>query len=321
MELVKEYADQVAGLQFPVQDLSAVMSSGRFSDYLNLRFQLYAQKGLAWKFRKSTYQRQTGVFFDKDTSQSGASIKHLWVSFNATFSCYFCPAAEGKEHYDKWDSFVSGKVAGTGAHHVNCMMFLFKVFQDRMVQEALQSLGLAIAVSLVTMCLVTWNWLIALIGTFNIVSIMAVFMGTWPALGWKFNMFTCLFLIMAVGMAVDYTLHILHAYNESTLETRYLRTKEAVSHMGVTVFSGAVTTLLAASPMFACTTVFFSMFGTFIFMIILYSILLALLLLVPLLLLIGPQGGFGDIWCFYELAAKIKGSKQQEKEGLKDTVN
>eukprot|EP00930_Biecheleria_cincta_P060269 TRINITY_DN4594_c0_g1_i1.p1 TRINITY_DN4594_c0_g1~~TRINITY_DN4594_c0_g1_i1.p1 ORF type:complete len:1110 (+),score=153.76 TRINITY_DN4594_c0_g1_i1:154-3483(+) len=308
MELVKEFALQTGDRKFPVSDLSLVMSSSEFRNYLDLRFALYRSKGLAWKFRKEAYQYQTGVFFDSSILSSGAKIKHLWVSFNATFTCFFCPAAEGKKHYDKWDNFVKSKVDGTGQYHLNNIMFLFKVFQDRMVTEALTSMGLAIGVSLVTMCFVTWNWVISLIGTFNIVAILAVFIGTWPALGWKFDMYTCLFLIMAVGMSVDYTLHILHAYNESSLQTRYLRTKEAVSHMGVTVFSGAITTLLAAAPMFGCTMTFFNMFGTFIFLIILYSILLALLLLLPILLLFGPEGHFGDIWCFYALSAKMKRS-------------
>jgi hypothetical protein len=319
MELVKEFALQNMSIgRFPVPDLSAVMSSASFRSYLDRRFELYDSKGLAWKFKKNSYQHQTGAFFDKDVASSGANIKHLWVSFNATYSCYFCPAKEGQDHYDKWDNFVKSKADGTGQYHLNNLMFLFKVFQDRMVSEAITSMCLAIAISLVTMCLVTWNWLISLIGTFNIVAILGVFMGTWPALGWKFDMFTCLFLIMAVGMSVDYTLHILHAYNECPLETRYLRTKEAVSHMGVTVFSGALTTLMAAAPMFGCTMVFFKMFGTFIFLIILYSIILALLLLVPILLLIGPEGHFGDIWCFYVLAAKIKG-RNQDQDGLKQS--
>merc|ERR1712232_964768 len=55
--------------------------------------------------------------------------------------------------------------------------------------------------------------------------------------------------------------------------------------------------------MFLCQFVFFARFGQFVFMIIIISILAALFLIVPLLLLIGPNGSFGDIPPLYWLSA------------------
>merc|ERR1712232_959809 len=79
-----------------------------------------------------------------------------------------------------------------------------------------------------------------------------------------------------------------------------------LSTMGITVLSGALTTLLAAVPLFFCQSIFFKRFGTFVFITIFLSILLALFLLPPLLLLIGPTGHFGDVKLFYRIAGKLR---------------
>merc|ERR1712203_148348 len=113
--------------------------------------------------------------------------------------------------------------------------------------------------------LVTWNWYVSLLGVFNIVSILVFFLGLWPILGWKLDIFNIIFLIMAVGLSVDYTVHLLHAFNESSAPDRGKRVQESLSSMGITVLSGAVTTLLAALPLFLTQSTFFNRFGTFVF--------------------------------------------------------
>jgi len=187
------------------------------------------------------------------------------------------------------------------------LMFLFKELQDSLVREAIKSVILSLAVAFMTLCFVTWNWYIAVLGTINISVIVVYFIGTWPVIGWELDIYNVIFLLSAVGLSVDYTVHILHAYNESPHETREERMGDAFSHMGVTVFSGAITTLLAALPLVLCKVVFFNRYGTFVFIIILVSLVVALFLLVPLLLVVGPNGHFGDIQCFYWLGSKIKG--------------
>merc|ERR1712137_1010584 len=165
-------------------------------------------------------------------------------------------------------------------------------------------------IAFVVLVLVTWNAYIALLGTLNIGVIILVFGGLWPALGWELDLFNVIFLIMAVGLAVDYTVHLLHAFNESMGEDRYKRTQQALASMGITVLSGALTTLLAASPLFGCQTTMLQRYGTFIFIVIFLSILLAITLLVPLLLAVGPNKDFGDVWCFFWLSKKCKSSKE-----------
>merc|ERR1711974_145794 len=128
----------------------------------------------------------------------------------------------------------------------------------------------------------------------------------WPVLQWQLDIFNVIFLIMAVGLSVDYTVHLLHAFNESGGASRDERVKDSLTSMGMTVLSGAVTTLLAALPLTFTQSTFFKRFGTFVFIIIFLSIVLALTFLIPLLLLVGPVGNFGDVKPFYMLRDKIR---------------
>lgn len=65
------------------------------------------------------------------------------------------------------------------------------------------------------------------------------------------------------GFSVDYTIHLAHAYVHAEGDTAS-RITEAFSEMGITVFSGMFTSIVASIPLFFCTLTFFAKFGTFL---------------------------------------------------------
>jgi predicted RND superfamily exporter protein len=229
----------------------------------------------------------------------------MYLTFNASFEGAFKPPDKGEKIYDDWKSFIEGYLPKDD-HHMFTMMFAFKVMQDLLLKEAIKNIFVSLLVAWIVLALVTWNWYVALLGMINIAFIMVLFMGLWPILGWELDIFNIIYLIMCVGLSVDYTVHLLHAFNESPGNGREERMKDALSEMGITILSGALTTLLAALPLFGCTSTFLKRFGTFIFLCIFFSICTAILLLTPLVLLIGPNGSFGDIKPFYWLRDKMK---------------
>ena len=101
----------------------------------------------------------------------------------------------------------------------------------------------------------------------------------------------------ALSVAVDYTVHLIHSYNEAPFPDRLRRSRQALTEMGVSVVSGALTTFLAAAPLFSAAFVFFSQFGTFIGMITCFSIFWAIFYLMTACTVIGPEsrkaGGAG----------------------------
>merc|ERR1712048_1291714 len=109
-------------------------------------------------------------------------------------------------------------------------MFCFKLLQDIILDEAIKNIFVSLFVAFVVLALVTWNWYIALLGLINISCIVVCFLGMFPILGWELDIYNIIFLIMTVGLSVDYTVHLLHSYNESAKEDTEERMKEAFSN-------------------------------------------------------------------------------------------
>ena len=68
-------------------------------------------------------------------------------------------------------------------------------------------------------------------------------------------------LIVVIGLSIDYSVHLCHAYMESQAASRAERSRDAVTRMGVSVVSGAITTFGAAVFLCACSMTFFYDFG------------------------------------------------------------
>ena len=176
-----------------------------------------------------------------------------------------------------------------------------------MVKAATMGIGLSLLVCWIVLLATTWNWWTSTLGLVCIVCITATFLGIVPLLGWSLGENECIFMIATVGLSVDYTVHLLHAYNNTPARTRTDRAHAALEEMGISVANSAITTLFAAAMLFACGFYFFFQFGGFIFMVIGLSILMSTNFLMPLLMLIGPENDQGNLCC-YSLPAFRKAS-------------
>jgi len=95
---------------------------------------------------------------------------------------------------------------------------------------------------------------------------------------------------IVIGLSIDYTLHLLHAYVHSTAPTREGKMAHAATVMGVTVVAGAITTFFSSLFMVACQLTFFTQMCILLSGTIFFSLLYALFFFMPLLALIGPLG-------------------------------
>jgi len=300
MEQVKEYADFHSGIGFPVppEQFMTIVTSDGFSEYMDLRDSLLRER-MHWD--ADQYADYTGIH---PTADNRLGFMHM--TFNATFPRRMSRDA-ANNLYDHWESFVETYAGSTNPAQV-AGPYLFMVLQNELLAAAFQGIATALSVSLACLVLVTFNWYVSLLGFVNITCILIVFLGAVPLIGWELGVYECIFLIMTVGLSVDYTVHLLHAYNESSHETRKDKVQESLASMGITVLSGAATTLLASLPLFGCKLRFFQQYGVFIFFTILFSIILAISFLPPLLMIVGPEQSFGKITPLYRLAAYMRGT-------------
>jgi len=295
IEWVEEYA-RSTGVEFPMPEVELVplLQSDGFRSYLEEREVANQQAGRHWD--NIMEQRQTGWIIED------GALKFAWMTFNASFKAQGTKDVLNQWH-DRWADHVRTQ-AGVSDPRQSSKMYEFMVLQNELLSAAIQGILVSLSVTAVILALVTFNWMLAMIGLLNIAIITTLFLGVMPLIPWELGQNECIFLIAVVGLAVDYTVHLLHAYNEQD-GTREEKMQGALSTMGVSVASGAITTMGAGLMLFQCKIAFFQQYGSFIFLVILLSLLVALTNLPPLIMLLGPEGHQGEIAPLYRLAERL----------------
>ena len=107
-------------------------------------------------------------------------------------------------------------------------------------------------------------------------------------------------LVLVVGLAVDYCVHLAEGYSRSTHTDRHGRVRDALTEVGVSIVSGCVTTVGASAFMLLAVILFFTQFGTFLFATLGFSFLFSIGFFTTVLAMIGPQNDCGS---FKQIAA------------------
>ena len=102
----------------------------------------------------------------------------------------------------------------------------------------------------------------------SIACVVVAVIGFTVAQGWKLGVIEAVIYVMVVGMAVDYVVHLSEAYLESHERSRTGRTVDMLTTMGISVLSGAASTLGATFFLFFPQIIFFVKFGQVIFFLI-----------------------------------------------------
>merc|ERR1712139_211468 len=119
-------------------------------------------------------------------------------------------------------------------------------------------------VAFVVILLATRQILIALSALITIACILASVLAMMSIAGYELGTITSIAITILAGFSVDYVVHLAHAYNESSLPTRQEKAQESLEVIGVSVFSGMLTSLLASLALLVCVLQFFAKFGFFL---------------------------------------------------------
>ena len=135
----------------------------------------------------------------------------------------------------------------------------------------------------------TTNLIVGFLASLTISLITCCVLGTITMMGWKLGVLESLNLTLVVGLAIDYVVHLAEGYMHLKGENRLTKVHHTLTHVGISVLSGACSTLGASVFMLGAKIVFFFQFGIFMFCTIGLSILFSLLFFTTVLALIGPQ--------------------------------
>ena len=250
----------------------------------------------------------TGYVADGDDG-----IKALWVSLNTTMPTNL----EGSlsltlPHFDDWNAFHASLLPRLrGRRHRRLLPGGVVGLRRLLRHEPLAAVVcapdgyVAVAAAFIVLLMVTANIIIALYATLTICVVIAFSLAMMALGGTTFGLWEFIFTILAIGMSVDYAVHLAHFYNEAP-GTRYEKAQAALHGVGISVIGGAITTVVAAAPLLFCVFSFFKAEGIFIFATSLSAILFSFILLIPLFMTIGPQGEQGDLQVLLRLCGLKK---------------
>ena len=111
---------------------------------------------------------------------------------------------------------------------------------------------------------------IALFATLCILSVLLGVIGSVTMLGWTLGTIEAILISILAGFSVDYVIHLAHAYYHAEGDVNE-RVIAAYGDMGISVFSGMLTSVVASIPLFFCTLTFYEKFGTFLCLTIVLS--------------------------------------------------
>jgi len=186
--------------------------------------------------------------------------------------------------------------------------------QQQITDEAFQGMGLSLSFAFVVLVLSTMNWIIALMATFTIFCIVVCVIGFVVMMGFKLGVVEAVLFVMIVGLSVDYVVHLSTAYLESGFVFRKERAQRMLGIAGISIISGAVSTMGGIVFLCGAYIVYLFKFGTTILFLSFSSILFSLIGFTAAVSLVGPQKANGDVrWTLFSIRAWwTKNPKHQE---------
>uniref|UniRef100_A0A3B3WWA4 SSD domain-containing protein n=1 Tax=Poecilia mexicana TaxID=48701 RepID=A0A3B3WWA4_9TELE len=197
----------------------------------------------------------------------GGKVRWLSMAFEST-------TYKGKSSFQtysdflQWENFIQEQLASLPQTSALQRGFQTcehwkQIFMEIIVESALWSLLLSLAICVAAVSVFTAHPLLLLPVLITIIGVICLVVAVMYWLGWEMGAVEAISLSILVGSSVDYCLHLVEGYllaGEPSAE-RQRRTLEAVNHVGVAIVSSAVTTAISTVPLFFCVIVPFAKFG------------------------------------------------------------
>jgi len=294
---------------FPIPPFICLNEMSQYA--LDTRFTCVEQDNFAWDLGnwllgdQDAYDWWKGfVYADSDYYGNFNRIVMTYIQVQTKLSFYDNDFQKGMKMvraWDDWERKYNKAMEAVGGQKATVHIpqapnwIVTEALAPNAIRNTLLSLGLAYVVLLFA----TMNWILATLAIFNVCMIVITIFGFIQVSGWGLGILESICCVLVVGFSVDFTIHLVDTYAESFEHTRFAKTQEALATTGVSVVSGAVSTLLATLPMLFATIIFFFRFGIFMFLTMTLSLVYSMVYLAAMLMVFGPLGHRGDLSRFY----------------------
>ena len=175
-----------------------------------------------------------------------------------------------------------------------------KAFYDGVLQGVSISAVLAFSIMLIS----TQNVLIALYAIISVAWIVLVVVGFMVMNGYQLGVSESIAMVIIIGFSVDYVVHLGAHYVHKKSPDRTDRTSDAVGAMGVSIFSGALTTFGSGVFLFGGQMIFFQKFALIITSTVIVSLFFAMVYFTSFLHAFGPEYEQGNIPAMFRACRK-----------------
>ena len=200
--------------------------------------------------------------------------------------------------YFQVDTWVTAELKSAPAGMQGGWFISYLDFYD--VQRSLSigtgiAVAVAVGVSLAVLIVTTLNVVVSLLAVISVSAIILVTLAALVLLGWHLNILESVTVSVAIGLAVDLTLHYGVAYRLSPEAERDAAVSWAVGRLGSPVFMAAATSLAAGVAMLPARVLAYVHIGTFLTVITAASYIYSTFFYLPLLRVFGPESGCGQL--------------------------
>lgn len=242
-----------------------------------------------------TYLQDQDIAFNNDKSQVVFTELRFVSSTEAAV-----PESVMWPVYQRWQALLTelnsnGPAGMNQAFATGGVPWKWQITQRTLVKSMFVGIGVMLAVAFGALTVTTLNWVIGMITTIMIAGIVSMQIGLISLLGWELGITETVGVVISIGYSFDGAAHIATAYVESRSNSRYDRTRDALTDLGISILFGAVSTLAAGIMLFPAVITFFVKFAGLIVITVSLSLIWSLTFLPSLLLIAGPTGEFGSL--------------------------
>mmetsp|Transcript_7952 Transcript_7952/g.15993 ORF Transcript_7952/g.15993 Transcript_7952/m.15993 type:complete len:1059 (+) Transcript_7952:127-3303(+) len=150
----------------------------------------------------------------------------------------------------------------------------------------------------------------------SVMTIEIIVLGSLHFFGMHFNMMTSIMLIVGVGLCVDFSAHSAHAFLHSKEHNPHDKVRDALDNVGISIWNGAFSSILAMLPMSLCKSYFVTTWWRVISLVIVLGIFYGLCV-VPVLLTIFDDEDENDLsdWTIVSPEGKKSGASLADFDG------
>eukprot|EP00993_Chasmostoma_nieuportense_P000400 NODE_136_length_2977_cov_13.317544_g129_i0.p1 GENE.NODE_136_length_2977_cov_13.317544_g129_i0~~NODE_136_length_2977_cov_13.317544_g129_i0.p1 ORF type:complete len:932 (-),score=318.60 NODE_136_length_2977_cov_13.317544_g129_i0:180-2930(-) len=159
-----------------------------------------------------------------------------------------------KDYEARWVPFVEQWNADPTHTTIRCtmgsMLYAWSVTTGVMGEAALMGVFVSAVLAFGVLLVATGNYIISLFAIVTIAGIILSVFSFMVVVGWKLGIMENICITILVGLSVDYVVHLAHAYIECEQTNRHDRTRYSMLVMGISVLSGAISTMSSSLVLF-----------------------------------------------------------------------